>query len=434
MKIAIIGFGLEGRAAYDYYQSGNEITICDQNEAVETPEGVKTQLGEGYLNNLNAFDVVVRSPYVQPSKLVAANDFDILEKVTSSTNEFFKVCPTKNIIGVTGTKGKGTTSTLITKILEAAGKTVHLGGNIGVPALELLKQNIQLSDYVVLELSSFQLIDLRSSPHIAVCLLIAPEHLDWHEDFEEYVAAKQQLFMNQDDDDIAIYFAENDDSISIADASMGVQIPYFASPGAAVRGLNIFIGEQKICEISELKLLGKHNWQNVCAAITAAWQVTQDVPAIHDAVTKFTGLPFRLELRAEKNGVRYYNDSFASAPPAPLAALESISGMKVLILGGFDRGLDLSELADGIKNAEQELRSVVVMGASGPRVVEALQKAGFKNFKLTTAATMEAVVAEATAAARSGDAVLLSPGFASFDMFKNFVDRGEQFNASVEAL
>src|SRR3989344_3909032 len=184
MKIAILCFAAEGRAAFEYWNlNGNEITICDQNTATEVPEGLQTQLGKDYLKNLNRFDLLVRTPNLHPGDITTANPDaqDILNKVTSVTNEFFRVCPTKNIIGVTGTKGKGTTSTLIAKMLEAADKRVHLGGNIGIPLLELLKNNIQIEDWVVIELSSFQLIDLKHAPHTAVCLMVAPEHLDWHE-------------------------------------------------------------------------------------------------------------------------------------------------------------------------------------------------------------------------------------------------------------
>ncbi len=435
MKVAILGFGTEGRSAYEYWsKDSNEITVCDQNESLAPPEGVQTQLGASYLKGLDQFDVIVRSPGIHPRDIVAANNEAVLSKVTTITNEFFHACLSKNVIAITGTKGKGTTSTLITKMLEAAGKRVHLGGNIGLPVLELLKDNIQPDDWIVLELSSFQLIDLKTSPHIAVCLMVEPEHLDWHEDHNEYISAKQQLFMNQTAEDIAIYYAANENSEAIADASEGKQIPYMQKPGAEVIQKEIVIDGQLICAVDQLKLLGEHNWQNVCAAVTAVWQVSQDVNAIRSVLTSFSGLPFRIELRREVDGVRYYNDSFASGSDSCLAAVQSIPGPKVMIIGGYDRGLDLTGLAKGLKAYEQDLRKVVLIGQTAQKTAENLQAAGFTNFTVSKAKTMPEIVAAAQSLAQSSDAVVLSPGFASFDMFKNFEDRGIKFNEAVAAL
>jgi UDP-N-acetylmuramoylalanine--D-glutamate ligase len=436
MKIAILGYGVEGQAAYEYWREGNEITICDLNTKLAAPSDTQTQLGEDYLAHLDRFDVIVRSPQIHPAAIRHANTAaDVSAKITSNVNEFMRVCPTGNIIGVTGTKGKGTTSTLITKLLEATGKTVHLGGNIGIAALELLHQDIQAVDYVVLELSNFQLIDLQRSPHIAVCLMVEPEHLDWHEDIEEYIAAKQQLFIHQSETDIAIYYAANENSISIADASLGQQIPYGEQPGAYVESGVVMIASQQICQTSELQLLGQHNWQNVCAALTTVWQISQDTPAISSALTTFTGLPHRIEFVRELDMVRYYNDSFASGPPATQAAISAIPGTKVLILGGYDRMLPLEGLASFITMHANELRRVALIGASADRLAQALEVAGFNNYQLAPdAKTMTQVVALARSLAQAGDAVVLSPAFASFDMFKNFEDRGLQFKQVVNAL
>jgi len=318
-------------------------------------------------------------------------------------------------------------------MLEAAGHKVHLGGNIGTPPLDLLHNDIQQDDWVVLELANFQLIDLKFSPPIAVCLMVHPEHLDWHADIDEYVAAKSQLFRHQNDSGVAIYYADNKTSEQIAGTSPGKHIPYMAKPGATVENDTITIDGQAICRTDELKLLGKHNWQNVCAAVTAVWQITQDLAPLRTVLTTFPGLPFRLELRREVNQVRYYNDSFSSAPPSTLAALEAIPGHKIMIIGGHDRGLELDSLAQGLAGSDQ-IRKVLIIGASGQRMAAALKQAGFENFQLTDVRTMPAVITEASQLAQPGDAVVLSPGFASFDMFKNFEDRGLQFNEAVEKL
>lgn len=437
MKMAILGFAREGRTAYEYWDDGkNELTICDQNDSLDIPDRAKSRLGPDYLSGLDKFDILVRTPNLHPRAIVAANpgEPDILRKVTTVTNEFFRVCPTKKIIGVTGTKGKGTTSSLIAKMLEVAGKRVHLGGNIGIPALELLKQDIRPEDYVVLELSNFQMIDVRYSPSIAVCLMVVPEHLNWHENIDEYITAKQQLFRWQTAGDKAIYYAENDNSEKVAAISAGQKVPYFKPPGAEVVGENIVIEGESICSVNDLKLLGRHNWQNACAALTAFWQVTKDSEAARAVLTSFSGLPFRIEFRKKVKGVRYYNDSFASTPDAAIAAIESIPGQKVLIAGGFDRGLNLSPLVKDLLINRDSVRKVVLIGATAEHLAKVFSTLGFDDYVLCPANDMDSIVRFAAQQARNGDAVVLSPGFASFDMFKDFEDRGRQFNDAVDSL
>lgn len=205
MKIAILGFDIEGRASYEYFAAqGHDITIHDQKTDLQLPAGAVSVLGETYLDNLDRYDLLVRTAGLPPSRILEKNP-SVEPKVTTHINEFMRACPTRNVIGVTGTKGKGTTSTLIAKMLEAAGLDVRLGGNIGVPPLSFLNK-LSNDSWVVLELSSFQLIDLKTSPHIAVCLMVVPEHLDWHPDVDEYFSAKSQLFAHQTTNDAAIFF------------------------------------------------------------------------------------------------------------------------------------------------------------------------------------------------------------------------------------
>ena len=427
MKIAILGFGLQGKAAFDYWnRAGNELTVCDQDQKLATPKGPKIRLGPDHLKNLHEFDLIVRSPIIHPRDILAANPdhLDILDKVTSVTNEFFEVCPTKNIIGVTGTKGKGTTSTLIAKMLKAAGHTVHLGGNIGTPPLEMLKSGIKPDDWVVLELANFQLIDLKHSPHIAVCLMIEPEHMDWHEDIDEYIAAKQQLFINQDESDIAIYYAKSENSLSVADASTGQQIPYFAPPGAIIENDDVVIEDISICSTDELKLLGAHNWQNVCAAVTAIWQISQDVTALRSVLTSFTGLEHRLEFVRELDQVKYYDDSFGTTPETAMVAIEAFDEPKVVILGGSDKGSSYDKLAETVKAGN--VRKVVLIGEMGPKIKKALEHIGYTN-TVEGGSTMAQIIDTARQAAKPGDVLLLSTACASFGSFQNYKDRGEQF-------
>lgn len=431
MKIAILGFGDQGKSAYEYWHKpDNQITICDSNSELVLPDDVQKQLGPDYLKNLDQFDLIVRSPGVHPKEITKTNP-GTENKITTVTNEFFRVCPTKNIIGVTGTKGKGTTSTLITKILEASGKQVHLGGNIGTPPLEMLKENIQPEDWVVLELANFQLIDLKYSPKIAVCLMVTPEHQDWHEDFEEYATAKQQLFRWQKHSDIAIYFSPDENSEKITSVSTGHKIPYFSPPGAYVENNIITINDQKVLKTDEIKLLGEHNWQNVCAAVTTVWQITQNIEAMRSIIASFSGLEHRLELVRELDDIKYYDDSFGTTPETTIVAIKAFTQPKVLILGGSDKGADYAELAKTIK--ESNVRCALLIGDQAPRIQAALEAAGFTDF-VAGEDTMTKIVDKARQAAQAGDVVLLSTACASFDMFKNYQDRGQQFVTAVKSL
>jgi UDP-N-acetylmuramoylalanine--D-glutamate ligase len=431
MNIAIVGFGAQGRSAYEYWRTDNDITVCDENESLALPSDVKAHLGPDHLKDLDSFDLIVRSPIIHPQAIVAANNSAILKKVTTNTNQFFVVCPTKNIIGITGTKGKGTTSTLIAKMLEADGKRVYLGGNIGTPPLDLLKQDIQDDDWVVLELANFQLIDIQHSPHIAVCLMVAPEHLDWHIDLAEYIQAKQQLFRWQAKQDVAIYYDANDYSKDIVSVSSAQKIPYFLTPGAFVENENIVIADQVICATNELKLLGAHNQQNACAAITAVWQITQDIDAVRSILVSFGGLEHRLQPVGNIANVTYYDDSFGTTPETAIVAMQAFSQSKVIILGGSDKGADYTDLAIAV--SKNNVRKVLLIGEQASRLQLALDSVGFTSY-LSGGASMTDIVTTSQSVAKPGDVVLLSTGCASFDMFKNYQDRGEQFTKAVQAL
>lgn len=436
MNVALLGFARQGRSSYEYWQKlGHDITICDKNPDISIPHDCSMQLGEYYLSDLDKFDLIVRTSSTHPQLIRAANPQTphILDKVTTNTNEFFKVCPSKNIIGITGTKGKSTTSTLVTKMLQASGLRTHLGGNIGIPPLELLKADIKPTDWVVLELASFQIIDLQYSPHIAVVLMIDDEHLDWHGDLAEYLSAKQNLFTHQTDNDMAIYYADNSYSKKCADISVGKHIAYAAKSGAYVSDNMVYVQDTAICSVNDVALLGEHNIQNVLAAITVTWQITQNIEALTSVIKSFQGLPFRLEKRRTINEVEYYNDSFASNPRATIAAIKTINRPKILIVGGKDRGLNLTNLTDTISRSSS-IKKVIVIGEAGPRLATELHKKDYTNIELTDAKSMNDIVLLAQSFAKSGDAVVLSPGFPSFDMFKDFEDRGVQFNNAVELL
>lgn len=414
MNIALAGFGQEGRASYDYWNTAeNTLTIADERETTEgLPDGVRTILGDGAFSKLGEFDLIIRSPSVNPKKLPYG------DKVWSSTNEFFEKCPAP-IIGVTGTKGKGTTSSLIASILKAAGNTAHLVGNIGTPALAELPK-ITAGDIVVFELSSFQLWDVKKSPHVAVVLMIEPDHLDIHDDMNDYVAAKTNIVKFQTSDDVVVFNKNNQLSASIAAMSAG-----------ASREYPFDLGDIE----SSIVLPGPHNVENVSAAVAAVQDFVSDPEVLKRGIGSFTGLPHRIKFIREVGGVSYYDDSYSSAPGASIAALKSFAQPRVIILGGFDRNLDFTELAQFIAS-DAAIRQILLIGQTKTRLAEALRSVGVEEerYDILNATDMASIVARAADVAEPGDVVLLSPGCPSFDMFKDFTDRGEQFIQEVNKL
>ncbi len=414
MKIVIAGFGVEGRSNLRYFREKfpeADFLVADEREKVDNlPENVAYQTG---FSELEDADLIVRSPSLPPKKIKTSG------QIWSATNEFFANCPA-TIIGVTGTKGKGTTCSFISSILRAAGKTVHLVGNIGVPALDILPK-IKADDVVVYELSSFQLWDLQKSPHVAVVLMIEPDHLNVHADFNDYLAAKANIAKFQTADDYVVYNSQNEFSSSIADTSSAQKKEY------------PFVLSDDIT--SAIRLPGKHNIDNACAAIAAVKSILPNVSddEIKKGLSEFTGLPHRLKFVAEKYGVKYYDDSISTTPGSAIAALKAFAEPKILILGGSDKGADYSELAKEI--AKQNMRLIIINGANADEIREVLreEKVDCEIVQLNMAG-MKEVAKLAKNKAQSGDVVILSPAAASFDMFKSYSDRGEQFVAAVEEL
>lgn len=441
MKIALVGYGVEGKSAYTYFSKqypDASFVVYDESQQpkFELPSGVELVNGPNVLDQSITADIVVRSPGIAPSKLHATGS------VTSVTREFFDKCPAP-IVGVTGSKGKGTTASLVHAILTAAGKKSWLVGNIGVPALDIL-EDVSADDVIVYELSSFQLWDLEKSPHVAVVLMIEPEHLDVHSDADEYVMAKANIRKYQIINDVCFYHPTNLFSQQIAQTGGPIDADAravwlsqasrygIARDGAAyVKENTFFVQSDSICGIESLQLPGIHNIENACAAISAAWQFTQDKQAVETGLRSFQGLPHRLKLVRELDGVKYYDDSIATTPGSAIAALKAFDQPKVIILGGSDKGADFGELADVVTHSD--VREVITIGKLGPKIAELIRGRGFDQVSEVLGG-MSAIVASAHQAARPGDVVIMSPACASFDMFKNYVDRGEQFIAAVEKL
>jgi UDP-N-acetylmuramoylalanine--D-glutamate ligase len=429
MKIAIAGFGVEGQSSYDYWskQSDAELTIVDQNEALEVPEGVATITGPDAFERLSGFDLVIRSAGLAPYKIKTDG------KLWSATNEFFAKCPAP-IVGVTGTKGKGTTSSMIASMFEASGRKTWLVGNIGIAAISVLPE-IQPEDIVIYELSSFQLWDIQASPHVAVVLGIEPEHLDVHRDMADYVAAKGNIRRYQKDNDICIFNSGNDYARHISLLSeVGTTIPYGLDEhnGGHVKEGMFYVGEHIICSVEELQLKGLHNQENACAAIAAAHELGLTNDDIAAGLRNFTGLPHRLEFVRTIEGVDYYNDSFSSSTPATVAAIRAFTQPEIVIVGGIDRGGDFEHLASELKQ-QSNIKKILLIGDIRHKLADVFGEAGLP-IEVLDAQTMSEIVHAAKASASSGDVIILSPGCASFDMFKNFSDRGDQFKEAVQSL
>ena len=442
MKVAILGYDVDGASSTGYFHKlGAEITICDQKTDLLLPGYATPKLGTDYLKDLDQFDVLVRTPGLYPQKIVDANPQapKILDKVTTSINIFFGKCP-GSIIGVTGTKGKGTTCTLIYKILKAAGKKVFLGGNIGTNPLDFLSE-VTANSWVVLELSNFQLIDFKYSPKIGVCLMMAPEHQDWHKTVKEYYETKKNLFIRQGENDRTVYDYTNPYSKQTVAVSGGSLVPYAVAEenktpptkeGAYVEGKKIYFKGTFICNVDEVALLGRHNLDNVCAAIASVWKIINgNVEIIKKVVSSFSGMEHRLEYVREVDGVKYYNDSFATTPESTIAAIRAFKQPKVIILGGHDKKVPLFDVVSEI--TKSNIRRVVVIGETGEQIIKLLTERGFDNISLG-GNTMEEIVKTAKKAAQPGDVVLLSTACASFGLFSNYKDRGDQFKNVVNDL
>lgn len=390
MKVAILGWGVDIQDVEPYLRAqGNEIDILSE------PFG-----------DLKKYDMVVRSPGVYRYR----PEFEGVN-MTSKTKIFFDVCPGK-IIGVTGTKGKGTTSTLIYEILKKAGKKVFLGGNMGKGVFGDLDK-MDSESWIVLELSSFQLIDLHISPHIAVVLMTTSEHADWHKDVDEYVNSKANLVRFQTKNDYSIINSDYENCRKIAECGYGQKIWISRKDWKG-----------------EMRLRGEHNKENIAAALAVSKILNISEKVTHEVIRGFRGLEHRLEEVKTVDGVTYYEDSFSTTPETTIAAIKSFSEPLVLIVGGSEKGSDFTDLGRVISEAKN-IKAVVLVGLMAERIKQAILNAGGKTRLFEGAKNMEEIIAQTKAISKSGDIVLLSPAAASFDMFRNYKERGDQFKMVV---
>lgn len=443
-KICILGFGIEGRATYEYLLSkGIESDILDSLEpevfSSKNPDIDLeiTHLGENYMSYLTEYDIAFKTPGASPllPEIIKAEKAGVV--FTSQIEEFMDLCTSK-IIGVTGTKGKGTTATLIYDILIKSGFDAYLGGNIGVSAISFLDQ-ITNDSIVVLELSSFQLQVLRKSPNISVVLNVTQEHLNYHSTVEEYRAAKKNIVKFQTKNDYAVINIDYEASAEFSNET-AAEVRYFSrfrpTNGCFVDDKdNILLytndGFVAISTAAKLLLRGRHNLENVTAAVEAAYLAGAPVEIINEVVENFRGLEHRLELVGEQGGIKYYNDSFSTVPETVIAALDSFTEPIVLIAGGSSKKSNYTEL--GEKIASSRVKVIILIGDTAEEIASTIPKE-FKGQIILGLTKMTDIVAKARKIAVSGDVILLSPGCASLGLFDNYKDRGEQFKKAVKSL
>lgn len=436
-RVAVLRAGQEGRATAEYLKKhGIASTMIDDDPAVRD-ESLSTDWITDGSADLTKFDVVFRTQTVPFLSKPIQQAISSGVTVTSITKLFFELSPAP-IVGISGTKGKGTTTGLLNAMLAASDRKAYVGGNIGVPPLQFLDE-LTKDNVVILELSSFQLQDLEQSPHIAILTNLTQDHLDHHQSVGEYHAAKQSLVKYQSDDDIAIINQDDEGSRQFAKTAGG-QVQWFSTDSetdAYVKdGKVVLKNGGTVCATEDIPVPGPHNLHNVLAASLAASNLEVSPSAMREAITSFRGLPYHLELVGEVDGVRFVNDSYAANPTATIPALESFSSPLIWIAGGYDRQLDFTELATAV--ASSSVKAVLLLGDAGKRIKEALtsayQKADKQLPTLRTVGHKTDIVAEAFRLATPGDTVLFSPAAASFDWFDNFNQRGAYFTKAVSDL
>ena len=446
-RIAFCGAGISNTPLIlSFLEKGARVYVCDRRTREQLGEladklenaGAELRLGEDYLKNLEV-EIIFRTPGMSfhLPELEAARKKGIA--VTSEMEVFFDLCPA-TIFAVTGSDGKTTTTTLIAKMLEAEGKTVHVGGNIGRPLLPEIA-NIRPEDFVVVELSSFQLISMRKSPDVAVVTNVAPNHLDVHKDMDEYVEAKKNVLLHQNAFSRTVLNRDNEITESFRDfvrgQSLGFSMERQVRNGAwidddgmlhmAYRGMDV-----PVLHRDEIAIIGDHNVANYLAAITAVWGYV-GVESIRKVAREFKGVEHRIELVRELDGVKYYNDSIASSPSRTIAGLKAFRQKVILIAGGYDKHIPFEPLAPFVV---EKVKTLYLCGDTADKIQSAIENyAGYKGEpQIIRVKDIDEAVQKAHESAAEGDIVTLSPACASFDAFPNFAARGNHFKEVVNKL
>ena len=449
--VAVIGIGVSNRPLIELLLSrGVAVTACDKKDRATlgapaeelVGKGCRLRLGPDYLKDLTE-DVIFRTPGMRPDLPELNAAVERGSTLTSEMEVFFEVCPCP-ILAVTGSDGKTTTTTIIAELLRAAGKTVHLGGNIGHPLLSETG-GMKAGDIAVLELSSFQLMTMTRSPHIAVVTNLAPNHLDVHKDYAEYISAKENIFTHQSASDIAVFNADNEVTRSFVGRQRGalrtfsrretVERGAYLAPDDAGEGQAIWIsnenGRRQVLSLAEIKLPGVHNVENYMAAIAAVDRLVPD-KIIRDFAKNFGGVEHRIELVRELDGVRYYNDSIASSPSRTIAGLNAFPEKVILIAGGKDKGISYGSLGPVVN---EHVKLLILCGATAGVIRASVEQAeNYGGLEIADAEDYHQAVSLARSRAKEGDVIILSPASTSFDRFANFMERGRVFKEIVNSL
>ena len=427
-KIAIIGLGVSNLPLLEYlYNLSCDVTIFQDNKLEIDISKYNYPIHYG-LKELKGFDIIFRSPGCLPSREELQEEISRGAYVTTEVAEVVRLTPSK-VIGITGSDGKTTTTTLINLVLKANGYNTYLGGNIGTPLFTQI-ENMKEDDIVVLELSSFQLMDMKTSPEIAVITNISPNHLDKHKDYEEYIKAKENIFRNND----GILVLNYDNEVTNKRTSSR-EIRYFSKETTTnafyIHENNIYFQGKLIIDTSQLQIKGLHNYENICACLSAIYDMI-DLDTSVKAITDFKGVEHRIEFVREINGVKWYNDSVSSSPTRTIAGLNSFKEKIVLIAGGYDKNLDYTPLAEPIL---KKVSKLILFGNTKDKIYQAvINKKKEESLDIYICNTLEEVVSIAHQVSIPKEIVLFSPASASFDMFKNFADRGKQFKDLVNKL
>ena len=448
-KVAIIGMGVSNIPLLDYfYEKKSKVMVFDNREISEMPKDIMDKiteysmefsLGKNYLSKLNNFDLIIRSPSCMPTIPEIEKEATRGAIVTTEVELLMKMCPCK-IIGITGSDGKTTTTTLISEIIKAGGYECYVGGNIVTPLFTKLK-DIMPDDVVVLELSSFQLMGMEISPDIAVITNISPNHLNIHKDYEEYIEAKKNIFKYQNKDGILVTNFDNEITKNASMQAKG-KVIYFSSKikldnGYIVDGNTIKQCEDKLrkhlLSSKDIIIRGTHNYENICAAL-AATETLVDKDIAIETCKNFKGVAHRIEFVKEINRVKWYNDSASSTPTRTISGINSFHEDIVLIAGGSDKNLDYTPLAKPIID---NVKVLILMGETSEKIFNCVkneEEKSKKQIKIFTCSSLNQAVILAKRNSKPGQVVLFSPASASFDMFKNMYDRGNQFKAIVQKM
>ncbi len=446
-RVAFIGIGVSNIPAIKYINRlGAKVTAFDKRKPSELGDicieleslGVGLVLGDDYLDELVGFEVIFRSPSVRPDLPQIEKELDKGAILTSEIEMVMEMCPGK-IIGVTGSGGKTTTTTLIGQMLMEQGIECYVGGNIGIPLFDKIEEMTE-DAIVVLELSSFQLMTMRKSPNIAVITSLSPDHLDIHTDLDEYYDSKKNIFRYQEVEDTLILNYDNDLVRKLKNETNS-KVEFFSAKERLTQGIilddnRIKIAENKIrkhiLNVADMKIIGTYNLLNVCAAILAVKDIVSIVN-IQKVAMEFNGVEHRMEIVKDEDGIRYINNSIASSPIKAITSLEDFKEKLILLVGGYDRNIELDEFA---KVIIEKAKILILFGQTKLKIKEAIDRALEEmtvpvDLKIIEALNFEDAVKKAKYNAKSGDTVLLSPGFASFDEFKDYRERGNKFSEIV---